>query len=314
MEYTTIANMHISQLTLGTAQLGFNYGVANRNGKPDRRESIKILNIAASHGINCFDTAPSYGDSEEIIGSFIFSCLDFSEPPIIVTKLTSINLTGNVTFDSIYYLVRDRVIKSIAQLQLEKIPIYLLHRASDIDIYDGFIIESLLRLKNEGLLGLVGVSVYSPEEVEHALESKGLEAIQVPINIFDHRLIRRGLLEQLKEKNFIVFARSVFLQGLFFLDPDKLPPGLEHAREHLRRLRELSYVREISIAKLALTFVRDLPGITSVITGAETPNQVEENIDLMKSPPLPSELREEITSIFSNLPLELINPSLWQLI
>jgi len=313
MDYTTIADMHISRLTLGTAQLGFNYGVANRKGKPDRRESIELLNVAASHGVNCFDTAPSYGDSEEIIGSFISSCLHFSEPPTIITKLTPVNLTSNVTFDSVYYLVRDRVIKSVAQLRIEKIPIYLLHRASDIDIYDGFIIGSLLRLKEEGLIGLVGVSVYSPEEVEHALEIRGLEAIQIPINIFDHRLIRRGLLEQLKEKNFIVFARSVFLQGLFFLDPDKLPPGLEPVREHLRRLRKLSYAQEMSIAKLALTFVRDLPGITSVITGAETPNQVEEDIDLMKSPPLPSELREEITSIFSNLPLELINPSLWQL-
>ncbi|MBC8273361.1 MAG: aldo/keto reductase [Chloroflexi bacterium] len=155
------------------------------------------------------------------------------------------------------------------------------------------------------------MSVYTPEEVERALELETIEAIQVPINIFDHRLIQTGLLDQLKEKNFIVFARSIFLQGLFFLDARILPPGLALAHGPLRRLEELSHHKEISIAELALTFVRDLPGITSLVIGAETPNQVLEDIDLMKSPPLSSELREEMMSAFSNQPPELINPSLW---
>jgi aryl-alcohol dehydrogenase-like predicted oxidoreductase len=311
MEYKAIAGMHISQLTLGTAQLGLNYGVANKNGKPDRKRSLEILNIASSHGVNCFDTAPSYGDSEKIIGSFISSYTHFSEPPIIVTKLGPINLTGKGTFDSVYHLVREHITKSVAQLQLEKIPIYLLHRASDIDIYDGLIIRSLLRLKDEGLIEILGVSVYSPEEIEHALEISAIKAIQVPINIFDHRLLRRGLLDQLNHKNFIVFARSIFLQGLFFLDPDNLPPRLELAKRPLRQLHQLSHSQGISIAEIALTFVRDLSGITSLVIGAETPNQVLEDIDLMESPPLSSKLRERIMSTFSDLSLELINPSLW---
>jgi aryl-alcohol dehydrogenase-like predicted oxidoreductase len=313
MDHTVVNGIDISKLTLGTAQLGLNYGVTNINGKPDRRMSIEILNVAASHGVNCFDTAPSYGDSEEILGCFLSSRSDTSELPIVVTKLPPINLAGKVTVDSVYHLVRKHITKSVARLHIEKIPIYLLHRASDIDIYDGLIIRSLSRLKDEGLIEILGVSVYSPEEVEHALEISIIKAIQVPINIFDHRLIKRGLLDQLKDKNFIVFARSIFLQGLFFFDPDNLPPRLELAKKPLRQLYQLSHAQEIGIAEMALTFVRDLPGITSLIIGAETPNQVQEDVDLVNSAPLSSELRGKIMSTFSDLPPELINPSLWNL-
>ena len=303
--------MNISKLTLGTAQLGLNYGIANTNGKPDYQESNEILKAAADHDVNCFDSAPSYGDSELIIGSFLSHYSGFSKPPIIVTKLPAITLNGEATSNKAHNLVREHVLKSIKRLRIKTIPVYLLHRASDMNAYNGPIIESLLRLKDEGLIGVLGVSVYTPEEVERALELETIEAIQVPINIFDHRLIQTGLLDQLKEKNFIVFARSIFLQGLFFLDARNLPPGLALAHGPLRRLEELSHHKEISIAELALTFVRDLPGITSLVIGAETPNQVLEDIDLMKSPPLSSELREEMMSAFSNQPPELINPSLW---
>ena len=194
-----------------------------------------------------------------------------------------------------------------------RIPIYLLHRASDINAYGGLVIESLLRLKQEGLIEVLGVSVYTPEEVVKALEVEAIIAIQVPINIFDHRLIKEGLLNQLKNRNFIVFARSIFLQGLFFLDRRNLPSALALTEKPLERLQELSNEHKIAISQLALTFVRDLSGITSLVIGAETPNQVLENVKLMRSPPLSTEIRKEIMSTFSDMPLELINPGLWNL-
>lgn len=308
-----VGDMHISKLTLGTAQLGLNYGVANIYGKPDHQKSKEILKAAADHGVNSFDTAPLYGDSEKIIGSFLSSYPHLSKPPIVITKLPPITLNGEANSNKTYNVVREAVIKSIERLRTSRIPIYLLHRASDIDAYGGLIVESLLKLKDEGLIGVFGVSVYTPEEVQHALEVEAIQAIQIPINIFDHRLIKAGLLDQLKNKSFIVFARSIFLQGLFFLNIDNLPAGLGLAEKPLRQLRELSFQQEINIAEIALTFVRDLPGITSVVIGAETPNQVLEDIGLLQSLPLSSELREEITDLFSNLPAELINPSLWKL-
>ena len=58
----------LSRLTLGTAQLGFSYGVANRSGAPSQKEVQKMLETAAAAGVNCLDTARGYGDSEKVLG------------------------------------------------------------------------------------------------------------------------------------------------------------------------------------------------------------------------------------------------------
>ena len=56
------------QLVLGTAQLGLNYGITNSDGKPKLEQSLEIITYALDNGINVFDTARAYGDSEHIIG------------------------------------------------------------------------------------------------------------------------------------------------------------------------------------------------------------------------------------------------------
>jgi len=311
MEYETILNCRISKLTLGTAQLGFQYGVSNRTGKPDDETARKILDIAVTNGVNCFDTAHAYGDSEAIIGSFLSSCKGLSNSPLIVSKLGPVEVTGKITSDNVYQKVRSQIEESLKRLQLTKIPIYLLHSAADLHTYNGLLIESLLRLKEQGLIGHLGASVYSPEEAEMVLQVKEMKAIQVPINIFDHRIIDSGILKQLYEKRIIVFARSLFLQGLLFINPDNLPFGMEFVRKPLIELYNLSSRHNISPAQMAVSFVRDLPEVTSIVIGAETPEQVVDNIRLLATSPISLDLRGELMDTFANMPTRVVNPSLW---
>ena len=62
--------MKENKLVLGTAQLGLNYGVANKTGKPTQNKAFEIMKYAVENGINYFDTAYNYGNSEIIIGKF----------------------------------------------------------------------------------------------------------------------------------------------------------------------------------------------------------------------------------------------------
>ena len=312
MEYTTVDKMRISKLTLGTAQLGDKYGIANTTGKPDSQQAIEILKIAVANGINCFDAAPGYGDSESIIGSFVGS-RNIKGPLIVVSKMPPADLGEKATTKAVHAWVEKTVFKSLENLKIEQIPVYLLHRAGDMKIYGGSILESLFQLKREGFIGLIGVSVYSPEEVEYALSIEAFGAIQAPINIFDHRLIQTGLLTRLKNKNFTVFARSIFLQGLFFLDSNHLPTGLRLAKEPLEKLKKLTEEWKINIDELALGFVNGLPGITSIVIGAETPGQLNKDIALINATRIHQDLRDEVLRIFADMPIELINPSLWHL-
>lgn len=304
--------MLLSKLSLGTAQLGLNYGIANTNGKPDFNTSLRILKYSWENGINVFDTAPSYGNCEKIIGTFISSNINIDfENLVVISKLPKVEHQNDLKFDHLYTIIKKTIIQSLKTLKINKFPIYLIHHAPDIFLKDGIIVECLHQIKKEGLIDRIGISIYNPNEVEEALKFKEINVIQVPINLFDHRLINTGLLQKLKMKKYLIFARSIYLQGLLFKSVQNLPESLEYAKNFLLKLRNLTENLNINILKLAFLFVRDLPEITSLIIGIERVDQIEENLKMLKEEPLLKEIRDTIIEEFSDVPEKIINPSLW---
>jgi aryl-alcohol dehydrogenase-like predicted oxidoreductase len=311
MEYCSVRGIRISRMTLGTAQLGLNYGIANRIGQPSLERAHEILKRALALGINAFDTAPSYGNSETIVGAFFERQKASFKMPIIITKIPKIQPLSKASFEQVYAFIRGSLIRSASRLKMKQIPIALVHHAPDVTTYGKDVTESLNTLKKEGLIKYSGVSVYDPDEVEEFLRIGQMEAIEIPVNLFDRRLIDQGLLLELAKKEIMVLARSVFLQGLFFLDPEKLPVALHLAVKPLRQLRLLSQETGVSIESLAVTFVRDLPGINSLVMGVETVEQLKRDIEVLNAPHLPDRINEKLAQYYSNLPEKLINPSLW---
>ena len=76
----------ISKMTLGTVQLGLNYGIANNEGKPDEEKAFTILDSALASGVKCLDTAAGYGDSEKVIGKYLAASAKVRSEISIVTK------------------------------------------------------------------------------------------------------------------------------------------------------------------------------------------------------------------------------------
>ena len=74
----------ISKLTIGTAQFGLNYGVANKIGKIKYSEAKEIINYAEKNNIKTIDTASAYGESEKLLGQIGISDFD------VITKLPKI--------------------------------------------------------------------------------------------------------------------------------------------------------------------------------------------------------------------------------
>src|SRR3972149_1325200 len=72
MEYRSLGRtgMSVSRITLGTAELGLDYGFRGTDHfiRPEAQEAERIVRLAVELGINLIDTAPIYGDAEEIIG------------------------------------------------------------------------------------------------------------------------------------------------------------------------------------------------------------------------------------------------------
>ncbi|WJH32880.1 aldo/keto reductase [Paenibacillus sp. CC-CFT747] len=169
-----------------------------------------------------------------------------------------------------------------------------------------------------GLVDKVGVSLANHVDQEFeaiwpSLQDDLYELVQIPFNVLDQRLIRTGALEKLRQSGKLVLARSAYLQGLIFLEDERLPDHLKHAAPWLAKLRRLAERERMSMAELAFAYVRDTPGITSVLVGAETPEQVRNNVGLLKAKPVSEQTRAEIEKEFLHVPDSIIVPTLWNL-
>lgn len=295
--------MQISPMTLGTVQLGKNYGIANDAGKPDEKKSFAILKTALESGVTTLDTARAYGDSELVIGRFLKQWQ--GEVPAIITKIPALQGSSPKELEK---FVTDSVEQSLERLGINKLEAVLLHGAKDPIIHGKACADAMQALITHGYTDKVGVSVYTEEDIGGMLPYDIFSVTQVPMSVFDQRLVSSGAVAKLQEHNYTVFVRSVFLQGLFFLDPDKIddPILTEHAVPRIRLLNDIAGELNISIAQLAIAFMRGCAGVTSLVLGADTPEQVKSNITYFDAPKLDASTMALLHREFANVDIPAI--------
>jgi aryl-alcohol dehydrogenase-like predicted oxidoreductase len=307
MKTVTCKGLNISVFSLGTVQLGMNYGINNTTGKPEAEKSNAILNLAMENGINILDTAGSYGDSEVVIGNWL-KTVNPQKRPFIVTKVTGFT-PG--TYPAVKEFLQQKVAMSKERLGVEQLDMLMIHNFDEYLRDQDNVRQAMEELKADGDIRFTGASAYSHHDYGQIAET-GFDATQIPINLFDWTQIENGGMEKLEKSGMIVFARSVFLQGLVFADPDHLPEKMMFARETLIKFRGLCKKYNCTPAVLAMSYVNSLPAITSLVLGCETPQQVQENVDLFSQcVSLSADQLSEIRSCFVNTPTRVLNPSLW---
>ena len=311
MESQIQRGLEISKLSLGAVQLGLDYGINNKSGKPTRETSGKILRTACEGGITVVDTASGYGDSEKVVGDF-FNEYEGKKPTIVTKFKIMLDTSKTAPIEDVEKILRSQVENSLKTLHLNKLPLLMFHRESEMFDYGDVLPNALKKLKSEGLVERVGVSLNSCRYVPDVLKNDLYEAVQIPLNMFDTKSVLNGGLDKLKEADIIVFIRSVFLQGLFFRDPESLPEGiLQKAKEPLKKLRMLAEEENQSIAQIALTFIRDLEGVTSLVLGSETPDQVKENLQLASAEGISDRAKDKIFEIFNDIDEHILMPWTW---
>ncbi len=316
MKRTTLSGRSIPPMTLGTAQLSMEYGIANRSGKPAMDESFRIVRTALESGITCFDTAKIYGDSERILGEFMAAEPVLASDATIVTKI-KLSPQAPLAGEELRRQVTAEVEDCLSRLRMAKLPLLLLHQPEDLRGRGEEMARILRGLKQDGLIEAAGVSLDSNSDEQYDvfwpfIRDDLYEAIQIPINLLDQRLIHNGALRSFADRGKVVFARSVFLQGLFFLDDDRLPERIrDAARKPLRMIRELAEQEGMSIAQLAVSFVRDMPEIGSLVVGAETVEQMRNNAVLMNGPSIGERARSIMLNAFKKVPRQVYVTTMW---
>lgn len=155
----------------------------------------------------------------------------------------------------------------------------------------------------------IGVSVYTNEELLGTIKNSKISVVQCPFNLLDNDSARGEVLRQAKDKGIEIQVRSVFLQGLFFMDRSSLPLSLRELKIYLEALDRICSENEISMSQLALGYCLSKEYIDKVVIGVDSLKQLNSNIEAIKIP-LPNFIIEEIDKI-AVTNQSLLNPTNW---
>lgn len=259
------------KLALGTAQFGLDYGISNTKGKVTIEEAKNILSLAQQGGINTIDTAWAYGDAESVLGN--------------LNILKQFNIISKISRGTPTNKIKDKLLECLRRLNVKKLAGLLLHDIADLN---NETFKVLKNCKDEQYIDKVGVSVYTQDDVEKLLDSDLVDIVQLPIHLFDQTFFKNGVLDKLKQKEIEIHARSIFCQGLYFLNEEKLPSYFLPIKESLKALKSEVESLNYNLPEVLLGFVNGLPQIDKIIIGVTTQE----------------ELREIISSCHKNIPFD----------
>jgi aryl-alcohol dehydrogenase-like predicted oxidoreductase len=290
-----------SKLALGTAQFGMQYGIANMTGIPSMAAVHNILSSAREAGVSIIDTAYVYGGAEIVLGRAISGSDRFR----IVTKTMPIQ--APVLREEHVAAVADAFACSLERLQCRHVYGLLVHHAEDLLVPGGERLWAWLEsIRAAGKVEKIGVSVYRPEQLISVVDSCPIDLVQFPYNLYDQRFGSAELMLVLRRHNIEAHARSVFLQGLLLLAPERLTGQFASLREHQARLHAWLAERDMSPVQGALSCTLHAPGISFAIVGCDSIQQFAEVINCARR------IRSlEDVGQFSVHDDEIINPSRW---
>jgi aryl-alcohol dehydrogenase-like predicted oxidoreductase len=206
-------------------------------------------------------------------------------------------------------LIIQRTQEILSRLRMDRLSVLYLHNEALLSSSIGQEIRrGLEAVLDLGLTEKIGVSVYSEEGI-FACKDKlpKLSTFQVPENICDRRLIRSQKVLDLSAQGNSFLVRSVFLQGLLLMDPEKLPLELSNSISCIKQLRDFGNNNSISIVELCLAYANSIPWAEAVIVGVASLSHLQEIKGANRQLPLAWE------SSIPVLPEDILDPRKWKL-
>jgi aryl-alcohol dehydrogenase-like predicted oxidoreductase len=270
------------KLGLGTVQFGLPYGISNKTGRVAPDEVSRILQLAATSSMQVLDTAAGYGNSEAALGASLGTEHGFA----IVTKTLPLR-TAEVSIEGVAR-VEAAFEDSLRHLGQPSVYGLLVHDCADLLNPGGErLYASLRRWQDEGRVQKIGISFYTKEEADRLFDKYTFDLAQLPLSVFDQRLVQDGTLQRLHKAGVEVHVRSALLQGLLLMPSEALPPYLAKLKpQHAAYVAALT-AAGVSQLAAALGYFHHRPEVSAVLVGVETAAQLKECLAAAKDvPPL----------------------------
>jgi aryl-alcohol dehydrogenase-like predicted oxidoreductase len=295
-------------------------------GPQDDAVSISTVHAALDNGVTFFDTAEGYNDdshSEEVLGKALAGR---RSEAVIATKISPPHLVPE--------LVEATCDASLERLQTDYIDLYQIHWPNhDVAIEDSM--AALIKLRDAGKIRSIGVCNFGVNDLSDALVSGEVVTDQLPYNLL-WRPIEVEIQPKCIENNVGLICYSPLAQGLLtgrYASADEVPDGLSRSRlfsndralaSHGEAGCETEAFDAISgviaiadelgehPAKVALAWVRSRPGITSLLVGARSPDELDLNIPAFEYE-LPDGVAEQLSNLTEPVKAKLgSNPDMWK--
>ncbi|MBI3463389.1 MAG: aldo/keto reductase [Planctomycetes bacterium] len=305
-----LTGLEVSCLTVGTVEQGMDYGipVPGDFGRPEQADAVALLRMAADSRVNLFDTAPTYGKSEELLGLALSGRQDcYFATKVRVPESDSKPLTG----PPLQRAVAESLRQSLRSLRRDVLDIVLIHNAT-VEMIEQSDTTALLQVAQaRGDVRHLGASVYDEEAALAAVRSGGFDVIQVAYNLLDQRMAER-VFREARGCGVGVLARSPLLKGALSAKSQWLPAELHPLRDAVARVRMEMGVSWDELPGAALRFSLSNPNVDSVVFGPRTTAELQVALDAVRRGPL----EQTQLAVAAGLALHgapMLNPSTWAL-
>jgi len=300
MRYNQLGNtgLFVSEICLGTMTFG-GEGFWQVVGNLDQKAVTGIVSRSLEAGVNFIDTADVYSDgrSETLLGQSLKDIGVKRSDVVIATKCYGRVGKGANDLGASRGHIMDAVERSLERLQTDHIDLYQIHAQDSVTSVEETV-RALDDLVSRGLLRYVGCSNWAAWKIMKALgiaerrDAARFETLQAYYSIAG-RDLERDIVPLLEDQKVGLLVWSPLAGGLL---SGKFGPG-SNGPEGARRaafdfppvdkdrawkcidaMREIGHARDVSVARVALAYVLAKPFVTSVIIGAKTREQLDDNL------------------------------------
>jgi aryl-alcohol dehydrogenase-like predicted oxidoreductase len=302
---------------LGTWQLGADWGEVSET------EALDILAAAVEAGVTFFDTADVYGDgrSEQLIGRFVND-----NPDLVLTVATKMGRRVDQVPEN-YTLANFRAWadRSRTNLSVDRLDLVQLHCPPSAVYSTDQVYDALDELVHDGVIGAYGVSVETVDEALTAIARRGTATVQIIFNAFRHKPLE-FVLPAAREAGVGIIARVPLASGLLSgryttsttfaesdhrnynrggraFDAGETFSGVDYDRgvAAAQEFAELVWDRfrgDVTPAQAALAWIIQTEGVTTVIPGARSVEQVRANAAAADVDDLGPEFRQQVQALY----------------
>ena len=299
---------------LGTAQLGMTYGSVTPRPPPTPDNAKSLVRHAISCGVTHIDTAHAYGDSEVRIGAALSQ--GWSARCQVMTKLDPLNeLPSDAPRAYAQAVTRASILQSIRRLGLPTLSTVMLHRWAHRKEWDEAVWDMLIDMRQDGIIGSLGVSVADPAEALEAIADPDIKHIQLACNIFDDRWDAAGVpLALAARPDIIVHARSILLQGVLASTKVSDWPRIDGLDSEVMidwLVKQAARLERKSVVDLCISYMHSLPWLSGIVIGIEAREQLDHTMEMFLEPLLTLDQIAELAASRPAFPKSFLNPALW---